>query len=184
MGRLILILGGARSGKSTFAEELAEELGGQQVLYVATADAGDAEMQRRIEMHRERRPAAWWTLEARAGVGRVILEHAGDVEVVLVDCLTVLVSNIIVDVDGMVTPDAEERMATEVDGLIACADQLPAHLIVVSNEVGMGLVPAYPLGRAYRDLLGRANQVLAQRADEVYFLVAGLPQKLKGRSTR
>ncbi len=181
MGQLILILGGARSGKSTFAEQLAQELGGEQVLYVATAEAGDEEMRQRIEKHRRERPAAWRTLEVQHGVGRAILRHAGEADVVLLDCLTLLISNLLVGVDDSVAPQAEDKIAAEVEDLIACARQLPGHFIIVSNEVGMGLVPAYPLGRAYRDLLGRANQTLVQKADEAYLLVAGIPQKLKGK---
>lgn len=179
MGRLILVLGGARSGKSTFAEQKAQELGGERVLYVATAHAGDEEMQRRIEKHRRERPAGWQTLEVQRNVGPAVLEYAGEAEVVLLDCLTVLVSNLLIGVDDTIAPEAEEKVAAEVNGLIDCAERLSGHLIVVSNEVGMGLVPAYPLGRTYRDLLGWANQALAQQADEVYLLVAGLPLTLK-----
>lgn len=179
MGQLTLVLGGARSGKSDFAQQLAQELGGEQVLYVATADAGDEEMQQRIEKHRQERPAAWRTLEVQRGVGPAILEQAGDAKVILLDCLTILVSNLVVGADDSVVSEAEDKVAAEVDGLRACAEQLPGHLIVVSNEVGMGLVPVYPLGRAYRDLLGWANQALARQADEVYLLVAGIPLGVK-----
>jgi adenosylcobinamide kinase/adenosylcobinamide-phosphate guanylyltransferase len=184
MGKLILILGGARSGKSTFAQGLAGELGGERVLYVATAEAEDEEMRRRIERHRRERPAGWGTLEARRNVGQAIQEGYGDAKAVLVDCLTVLVSNRLLAFEDAFAPEVEAAVMTEVEELAACAQIVPGSFIVVSNEVGMGVVPPYPLGRAYRDLLGKANQVLARRADEVYLLVAGLPLTLKGEQIR
>lgn len=182
MGQLTLVLGGARSGKSAFAERMAQELGGDQVLYVATAEAGDEEMRRRIEKHRRGRPAAWRTLEVQRDVGPAILEHAAGAQVVLLDCLTLLISNRLTEADEPFAPGIEDQVAAEIDGLTACAAQLTGHLVVVSNEVGMGLVPPYPLGRAYRDLLGWANQALAQHADKVYLLVAGIPQRIKASS--
>jgi adenosylcobinamide kinase/adenosylcobinamide-phosphate guanylyltransferase len=181
MGRLILVLGGARSGKSTFAQRRAGELGGEQVLFVATAGAGDEEMRQRIEKHRRERPAGWQTLEAPQDVGRAIAAaQGGAVKVVLVDCLTLLVANRLGSAEDPFAPEVEEGVAEEVQELAACAERLAGDLIVVSNEVGMGLVPPYPLGRAYRDLLGQANQALAQKADEVYLLVAGIPLAIKG----
>jgi adenosylcobinamide kinase/adenosylcobinamide-phosphate guanylyltransferase len=181
MGRLILVLGGARSGKSTFAQRRAGELGGEEVLFVATASAGDEEMRQRIEKHRRERPAGWQTLEAPRGVGRAIVAHGGTAKVVLVDCLTLLVANRLGDAEeNPFAPDVEADVAAEVQELAACAGRLAGDLIVVSNEVGMGLVPPYPMGRAYRDLLGQANQALAEKADEVYLLVAGIPLAIKG----
>jgi adenosylcobinamide kinase/adenosylcobinamide-phosphate guanylyltransferase len=180
MGRLILILGGARSGKSTYAQQLAGELGGEHVLYVATAEAGDEEMRQRIEQHRRERPASWDTLEARRDVGRSVLDGHGGALAVLVDCLTVLVSNRLLEFEDAFAAEAEAAVMTEVEELVTCARRVPGAVIVVSNEVGMGVVPPYPLGRAYRDLLGRANQALARQADIVHLLVAGLPLTLKG----
>ncbi len=180
MGRLILVLGGARSGKSTFAQRRARELGGEQVLFVATAGAGDEEMRQRIEKHRRERPKGWQTLEVSQDVGRAIAAHGGAAKAILVDCLTLLVANRLGGVEDPFAPEVEASVAAEVQELAACADRLAGALIVVSNEVGMGLVPPYPLGRAYRDLLGQANQALAQKADEVYLLVAGIPLAIKG----
>ncbi len=170
---LILVLGGARSGKSSYAQQLAQGLGRERVLYVATAEAGDEEMRERIERHRQGRPPGWRTLEAPRNVGQAIREQAGDAEVVLVDCLTMLVSNLLLEGAG------EDEVLAQVRELAGCAQRAP-HLIVISNEVGMGLVPPYPLGRAYRDLLGRANQLLAQSAGRVHLLVAGIPLIIKG----
>jgi adenosylcobinamide kinase/adenosylcobinamide-phosphate guanylyltransferase len=179
-GRLILILGGARSGKSAFAQQMAQELGGERVLFVATAEAGDEEMRQRIEQHRRERPEGWRTLEAQRDVGCAILEQAGDAEAILVDCVTMLVSNLLVEAGDPFVAEIETRVMSEVETLAACAEQLSGHFIVISNEVGMGLVPPYPLGRAYRDLLGKVNQVLARAADEVYLLIAGVPMPIKG----
>ncbi len=180
MGRLILVLGGARSGKSAFAQRMAQERGREHVLYVATAEAGDAEMQQRIEMHRRSRPAAWRTVEAPRDAATAILKHAQEARAVLLDCLTMLVSNRLVEADDVFAPELEAEIMAGVEALAACAQQLTADLIIVSNEVGLGLAPAYPLGRAFRDIVGRANQALAQRADEIYFLAAGIPMILKG----
>jgi adenosylcobinamide kinase/adenosylcobinamide-phosphate guanylyltransferase len=174
---LVLVLGGARSGKSRFALKLAQERG-ERVLFVATAAPGDEEMRRRIALHRRDRPAQWRTAEVLTGAGEAVLREAGDAQVVVVDCLTLLLSNLW---GGEEEPGEvlEEQVLSEVEGLVRAARGLPAHVIVVSNEVGLGLVPPYPAGRAYRDLLGLANQRLAQEAGEVYFLVAGLPLRLK-----
>jgi adenosylcobinamide kinase / adenosylcobinamide-phosphate guanylyltransferase len=180
MGRLILVLGGARSGKSTYAQRLAQAIGRERVLFVATAEAGDAEMAQRITKHRQERPAAWRTVEAPRQVGAAVCTYLGEARVVLVDCLTLLVSNIIVPVD--VTADlttATTAVKTEVDALLQVCRSGDVTCIVVSNEVGLGLVPDTPLGRVYRDLLGHANQVLAAHAQAVYFMVAGLAVEVK-----
>jgi len=176
----ILVLGGARSGKSQFAQNLARELGGK-VLFVATGEAKDEEMEQRITQHRRNRPSSWRTLEAPIRVAERIGQEAGDAEVIILDCLTLLISNLLVyEGDGEIDYyTAEEKMLTEVKQLIDCISKLDAHLIIVSNEVGSGLVPPNKLGRIYRDLLGRANQLLAENATEVYLLVAGIPLKIK-----
>jgi adenosylcobinamide kinase/adenosylcobinamide-phosphate guanylyltransferase len=175
--RLTLILGGARSGKSDYARRLAAERG-DRVLYVATAEPGDDEMAARIAAHRAERPAHWRTLEAAIHVGTAIRSEAGAAEVILIDCLTLLASNVIVPLPEPVA--AEAALIAEVDGLLAAYAASQAQWIVISNEVGLGLVPPFPLGRAYRDALGRANQRLAAAADEVVFMVAGLPMRVKG----
>ncbi|RME74975.1 MAG: bifunctional adenosylcobinamide kinase/adenosylcobinamide-phosphate guanylyltransferase [Chloroflexi bacterium] len=178
--KLILILGGARSGKSDYAEKLAAELGGSGVLYAATAEIKDEEMARRIEAHRRARPAHWRTVEAPRRVAAA-LSAVGDLPpVVLLDCLTLLVSNIILALEGEPQETVEAAVSAEIDELVALARDRQVTLIVVSNEVGLGLVPPYPLGRLYRDVLGRANQKLAAQADRVVFMVAGLPLVVKG----
>ena len=187
--RLILLLGGARSGKSTYAGRLAAQFG-DRVLYVATAQAGDGEMEARIAVHRQARMPTWQTVESPTGVGEAIRAAlaSGPMDAVLLDCLTLLVSNVILQgapeekldrVDEMV---AQERVAAELDGLLDAFHAGDVPWIMVSNEVGWGLVPPYPLGRVYRDLLGWANQRLAAEADQVYLMVAGLPLDIKALS--
>ncbi len=177
---LTLVLGGARSGKSAYAERLAARAGGR-ILYVATAEAGDDEMGERIVAHRAGRPAGWTTLEAPRDVGAAILARGTDYDVVLLDCLTLLANNVIVPLPEPISaPKAEAALKREVDGLMAAYTAGSAKWLVISNELGLGLVPPYPLGRVYRDALGRANQQLAGAADHVYFMVAGLPMVVKG----
>ena len=180
MGRLLLVLGGARSGKSAYAQQLAQELGGSHVLFVATAQAWDEEMTHRIAQHRQERPASWRTLEAPQHVGQAIALALEDATVVLVDCLTLLVSNTILRLSETPNPAmAAEAVQAELTALSQTCQANTATYIVVSNEVGLGLVPDNPLGRLYRDLLGRANQTLAAQAEAVYFMVAGLPVEVK-----
>ncbi len=179
MGELTLILGGVRSGKTAYAEEMARQLAGDDVLYVATAAAHDEEMQARIARHRAQRPPAWQTLEATHQVGATILARPAP-RVILLDCLTVLVSNVLLPFEDPFAQAASAAVTEEVEGLLRCADQVDAHFLVVSNEVGMGVVPPYPLGRAYRDLLGWANQAVARQAETVLLLVAGIPLTVKG----
>ena len=177
--RLTLILGGARSGKSAYAQKIAAERG-DPVLYAATAEAGDDEMARRIAAHRAERPAHWQTLEASLDVGAAIRLQANKNQIVLLDCLTLLANNVIVPLPEPVTEEtATQALKKEVDELMRVYHESNAQWIIVSNEVGLGLVPPYPLGRVYRDALGRANQQLAAIADEVILMVAGLAMKIK-----
>jgi adenosylcobinamide kinase/adenosylcobinamide-phosphate guanylyltransferase len=191
MTKIILILGGARSGKSTYAEELAKQLGGDAVLYVATSEVKDEEMQQRVEKHRTVRPPAWRTVEAQNKLGEKISKNLKDEKVVLIDCLTLFVSNTLLETTAPLEdafdppsadpfdPEIEDRLMQEMQILVKTYEQSSIDMIVVSNEVGLGLVPPYELGRAYRDMLGRANQFLASQVDEVVFLVAGIPMKIK-----
>jgi len=180
MAELILILGGARSGKTTFAQRLAQELAGDSVLFVATAEGRDEEMERRIAAHRRSRPATWRTVEAPQRVGEAIAAQRRGERIVLVDCLTLLVSNTILALgEEPDTSAAEAAVRAETDALLQAYRRGDATVIIVSNEVGLGLVPPYPLGRVYRDLLGMANQALAAQADRVYMLFAGIPVDLR-----
>lgn len=171
--------GGARSGKSRFAQELALKLG-EPVLYMATAAAGDEEMHQRIAEHQKERPATWRTLEVSTHIGSQIVQGLSGARVVIVDCITLLVNNIFNQFSERIGDSAiESEVIAEIDELMTCVDRLDASFIIVTNEVGLGLVPANKVGRLYRDLLGRANQRLAQRADEVYLMVSGLPLRMK-----
>jgi adenosylcobinamide kinase/adenosylcobinamide-phosphate guanylyltransferase len=172
----ILITGGARSGKSRFAQKLAAEAGGR-VLFVATAEAKDKDMRLRIEAHRESRPAGWKTLEAPLGISEIIDQHIGEAEIVVIDCITMLVANIMLQ--DAEKASAEELVLKEIKAIVDRMERLEATFILVTNEVGLGLVPDNELGRRFRDCLGRANQILAQHANEVYLMVAGIPNRLK-----
>ena len=177
---LILILGGARSGKSSYAQQMALDLGGPEVLFVATAEAYDDEMRLRIAAHQADRPAGWRTVEAPRRVAEQIAPAAESASVVLVDCLTLLASNALLSAGEDASPQqSEAEVLAEVDSLLAVCRSSDATWIMVSNEVGLGLVPPYPLGRLYRDALGRANQRIAAAADRVLFMVAGLPMRVK-----
>ncbi len=179
---LTLILGGARSGKSAHAQKLARERGGERVLFVATAQPLDDEMKARIEAHRRERPRGWRTLEAAHYAGDAAvqtLRREPGVALVVVDCLTLLVSNAVLALpESAQAAEAEAAALSEVEGLLAAYQRGTASWIVISNEVGLGIVPTSPLGRVYRDALGRANQRLAAQADEVLLMVAGLPMKV------
>ena len=173
MAKIIFITGGARSGKSRLAEELAERFGAP-LAYVATGQAGDAEMRERIARHQARRGPAWQTIEEPLDLAAVISRHDGRVKGMLVDCVTLWLANLLFRYD-----DARQVLA-EVAALAATFPALQTPIVLVSNEVGMGIVPENCLARAFRDLAGEANELLAKAADEVYVTFAGLPLKLKG----
>jgi adenosylcobinamide kinase/adenosylcobinamide-phosphate guanylyltransferase len=174
-----LILGGARSGKSTMAQELAAKAG-SPVLFVATAEAGDRDMEDRIEAHRRSRSPEWQTLEVTTHVGGSIARNMGTAGTVVVDCITLLVNNIFEEHSGETDAGVLENAVTaEIQELIDNIKRVDAWFIIVSNEVGLGIVPADRVSRIYRDLLGKANRMLAEHADEVYLLVAGIPVTIK-----
>lgn len=179
MPNLILVTGGARSGKSDFAEKLAGELGGNDVLFVATAEAGDEDMARRIAAHRLARPATWRTLEAAWEVG-LRLRPMAPARVILLDCLTLLVSNVLLRCGEDAADEvAQVAVEEEVRALLKAVSKSSGTVIVVTNEVGLGIVPMNRLARQFRDLLGRANATLAAAADQVFLLVSGIPIDIK-----
>ena len=175
--RGILILGGARSGKSRFAQVMAETLG-KKVLFVATGEPLDEEMKARIAEHKKNRPSTWKTIEAPYDAMEQIRQHSCGTDVVLLDCMTLLVSNLLGDKSSR--KNAEATVLSYIEKLAIFLSQMEASWIIVSNEVGMGLVPETKLGRAYRDILGKTNQLLAWQATEVYLMVSGIPVKIKG----
>ncbi|XWX04588.1 bifunctional adenosylcobinamide kinase/adenosylcobinamide-phosphate guanylyltransferase [Aggregatilineales bacterium SYSU G02658] len=176
-GRVILLLGGARSGKSRTAEQWAKARGGR-VLFIATAQAFDDEMRERIAQHRAERPPNWDTLEQPLHMSALPATLGYDV--IIVDCITLLASNALLALpEDCTQAEANAAVMVEIDALLRVASQSQATWLLISNEVGMGIVPPYRLGRLYRDALGSANQQLATHADEVYLLVAGIPWRLK-----
>jgi adenosylcobinamide kinase/adenosylcobinamide-phosphate guanylyltransferase len=175
----ILLTGGARSGKSKMAQELAAKAGGK-VLFVATATAGDDEMRQRIEEHRKARPKDWKTLEGTLHLGSQITKHSGGVKTIIIDCITLLVNNIFEECGENARAAAVERAVTaEIEELIKCMEKSRANFIIVTNEVGLGIVPGDRISRLYRDLLGKVNQMLAAKVNEVYLLVAGIAIRVK-----
>lgn len=167
-----LILGGARSGKSALAERLADR-SGREVVYVATAQAGDAEMAARIAHHRARRPPQWLCVEEPLHLADVLREHAREDRCILVDCLTLWLSNTLGDVDA-------DCFARERERLLDVWPALPGEVLMVSNEVGLGIVPLGELTRLFVDEAGRLHQSIAAASERVVFVAAGLPLVLKG----
>lgn len=173
---LTLILGGARSGKSRLAQRMAANA--PRVTYVATYRSGnDPEMAQRIERHRAARPASWQTIEEPLAVANIVERAATDSDVVLVDCLTIWLSNLLWEHRGAATHLVEETATAELHRIAATASR--CHIILVSNEVGSGVVPEHPVARVFRDLQGLVNQWAAEAADQVMLAVAGLPLYLK-----
>jgi adenosylcobinamide kinase / adenosylcobinamide-phosphate guanylyltransferase len=179
MSRITLILGGARSGKSSHAQSLAEATG-KAVTFLATAQALDEEMSVRIQKHKAERLASWITLEIPCDLAAQVPQIKSDV--VILDCITLLVSNLLMQ---FVRDDLVDEMPfmlavkKEIEDLIAAIHAQNQDWFIISNEVGLGLVPPYQMGRVYRDALGWANQRLARQADQVLFMVAGIPMIVK-----
>jgi len=199
---LVVITGGARSGKSGFAEKLAQE-SGLAAIFLATAHAGDPEMEKRIERHRRERPASFTTRETPLDPCPVLESEGSSGRIMLLDCFTVLLSNRLLreaDIcagngnggnpesaeseenaleNALLLEEAAERTREYVEQLARAFIDSPSPVLLVTNEVGMSLVPDNPLGRVFRDLAGRANQLMASRAGQVWFLVSGIPWRLK-----
>jgi len=171
MGKVTLILGGARSGKSSFALALAKKY--SKVAFVATCDGLDREMRERIKKHRACRPRHWTTFEKNKDIASALDSMQNDFDCVIIDCLTLWVSNL------LLAKNKEEKILQEAVAILASLKKKKARTIIVSNEVGLGLVPANRLGRKFRDIAGRVNQLAAGEADEVFFIVSGIPTKIK-----
>lgn len=181
MTELTMVLGGSRSGKSRHALKLAQRYG-SDILFIATGEARDEEMVRRIQEHRQARPASWRTIEEPLALVDVLPSAKADA--LLIDCLTLWVSNQLLRLwteDGGPHAYAAIRRAVEnaTGDLLDCLTQLKTPVIIVSDEVGHSIVPDNPMGRLFRDLLGWANQQLASQAERVFYLVAGIPLEIK-----
>ncbi|MFH1228691.1 MAG: bifunctional adenosylcobinamide kinase/adenosylcobinamide-phosphate guanylyltransferase [Planctomycetota bacterium] len=178
MKKFILITGGARSGKSHYAVEMARKLAAppatHRVVYVATACFRDEEMEKRIEAHKKARPAEWQTVEENKNVDTVIFNLKGLSEIVVIDCLTMLVSNLMLELNN------QEQILKRLESVFRMINDSDMTVILVTNEVGSGIVPETVLGRDFRDLAGKANQMAAAAADEVYLMVTGIPLRIKG----
>lgn len=178
-----LVTGGARSGKSRHAERLAAN--SERVLYIATSKIFDDEMETRIQHHRDSRPAHWRTVEQYRELNTVINEQNDAQEAVLLECITTLITNVMFDAAGDQPEDdwdfvlMEQVVNQQIDILLAACSASPAQVILVTNEVGMGIVPENRLARHFRDIAGRVNQRLAQSADEVWLVVSGIGVKIK-----
>ncbi len=188
MGKLVLVTGGARSGKSTFAEAEVRKLN-QKTAYIATGIAFDEAMKSRIEKHVAQRPSTWTTYEKPTQVHEIINEVSHEHDVVLLDCITVLITNTLfqdqIDFDGIdeKTVDlTEERIHNDIKMMIEMFRQTDMTVYLVTNEVGSGIVPENRLARIFRDFAGRTNQYIASIADEVYCVISGIPMKIKGQS--
>ncbi|HBU08149.1 MAG TPA: bifunctional adenosylcobinamide kinase/adenosylcobinamide-phosphate guanylyltransferase [Candidatus Omnitrophica bacterium] len=172
MSEFIFILGGARSGKSAYALNLAKEKS-RKVLYIATAEAGDSEMKSRISKHKASRPRYWKTIEEPLDLIAALKKHKHKYEVIIIDCLTLYLSNL------MHKGLTQGAVIKRIKDAAAYIKAMRESVVVISNEVGLGIVPENKLAREFRDIAGLANQIMAKAADEAVFIQAGIPLKLK-----
>lgn len=186
---MILITGGARSGKSGLAESIAKNIveeSGERVLYIATSLVFDAEMAERVEKHKRMRPDSWDTYEGYRDLGLLIQHKCGDYGVILLECITTMLTNLLFDETGDLPPEKmdfvelEQSLNRQIDRLLAGCRDSQCEVVIVTNELGLGIVPENRLARHFRDIAGRVNQRLAQQADEVHFVVSGIDMKIKG----
>jgi len=171
--KIVFILGGARSGKSTFAVKLAQESGKKKIAFIATARALDNEMKKRIALHREFRPSNFKTFEEPHNLVALLEKIADKFDVIVIDCLTLFVCNL------LMKKYTEKKIIIEMEKVLAVLEKIKIKSIIISNEVGLGIVPGNKLGREFRDIAGRVNQLTAQKAKNVFFMVSGLPWRIK-----
>ena len=186
MSKIILVTGGARSGKSGFAESLCKARN-NSTAYIATSVAFDDEMKERVRKHKESRPQEWQTYEIYKDIYTIIDEISQKHSTVILDCITLLVNNLMfvdgIDIDNATEQEInelEEYIKDQVRKMIEEVKKTDLYFVMVTNEIGLGVVPSYKLGRVYCDFVGRINQMLGQLSDEVYFTVCGIPTKIKG----
>lgn len=186
MAEIILVTGGARSGKSGYSESLAKNLG-ENILYIATAIPFDGEMKNRIAKHQKTRPKSWETYEGYEDLYKKILTCGEKYDGILLDCITVMITNIMFghknfdenNISLDIMDEIELHIKKQLSALMEVVKDVNVPLIMVTNEVGSGIVPESKIGRVFRDLAGRINQFIAQQADSVYLLVSGIPVKVK-----
>lgn len=185
MGKIILVTGGARSGKSKFAEDLTASLS-DKVCYIATSEPFDEEMKDRIKKHIKQRPSHWKTIEAYEGLSNVVDEISRNYKVGMLDCITVMVNNLMyhskIDFENAkheVIDGFEKKIVNEISELIISIKKNSIDFIIVTNEIGLGIVPENRYVRIYRDIIGRVNQYIAKNSDEVYLIVSGISVPIK-----
>lgn len=173
MGKITFILGGARSGKSSYALKLAKAGRGKRIAFIATCKPSDNEMKKRIALHKKARPAHWQTFEEPADISLLLKRIGAEFDVIIIDCLTLLLA------EFMLKRLKKNEIENKISGLSAALKKIKARSIVVSNEVGLGIVPENKLARDFRDIAGRMNQLVAGRADNVFVLISGIPWRIK-----
>ncbi|MDY6935921.1 MAG: bifunctional adenosylcobinamide kinase/adenosylcobinamide-phosphate guanylyltransferase [Spirochaetota bacterium] len=173
MAKLIFITGGARSGKSSFALEIAKSIE-RDKLFLATCIPQDEEMKRRVRLHKQERPSSWRTIEANKGLASVLRKEVESDIVIILDCLTLFVSAMLVE------GKEEEKIKSEVREIVRIIKKGKSTVIIVTNEVGLGLVPDNKLSRDFRDIAGFCNQIVASGSDEAYFMISAIPLQIKG----
>ncbi|CAG7840880.1 cobinamide kinase [Clostridium novyi B str. ATCC 27606] len=186
MGKIILVTGGARSGKSNYAENIAKDIEGK-ILYIATSIPFDDEMKHRVKKHKESRPEVWDTYEGYKDLDIVVREKNSLYDGMLLDCVTIMTSNFMFDyigdkigeADNITLDKVEKKIITNFEKLLNEVNKGNSTMILVTNELGYGIVPENKLARVYRDIIGRINQYIASRASEVYLVVCGIPMKVK-----
>lgn len=182
MGKIVLVTGGSRSGKSAFAEQYAAKFG-KKIAYVATAQVYDDEMQHRVDLHQARRPSEWQTYECPFAAEKAVSEAGACHDMILFDCITLYITNVLLaDYREHEIAKHYEVVETAIHKLIESAKKIEATTVFVTNEVGSGIVPGDALSREYRDLAGLANQLIANEAEEVYLVTCGIATELKQRA--
>ncbi len=172
MAKITFILGGARSGKSSYALELAKKHKGK-IAFIATCQPFDAEMKQRIAWHKKTRPSHWQCFEEYQDIAALLQQAGNKFDLIIIDCLTLLVTNL------MLAGNPEERIEKIINNILLKLKNIRGKSILVSNEVGLGIVPVNKLGRDFRDIAGKINQLAAKKADEVFFMVSGIPWRIK-----
>jgi len=174
MNKIMFIIGGCRSGKSTYALQTAEKVPAQRKIYIATCVPQDDEMKQRVAMHQTARSKSWTTVEEPLRLPEAIVQNSRRADVIVIDCLTLWVNNLLMETDD------EKQIEETISQLIDTLDKATGQIVIVSNEVGAGIVPENRLARQYRDIMGLANQAVAKTADKVIWMVAGIPVTVKG----
>ena len=172
MKKIVFLTGSVRSGKSNFALKLTEKAG-KKVSFIATCAPKDKEMKRRIKLHRKERPKSWETIEEYSDLSRAVKNISKGTDVVIIDCITLLISNL------MMLNKTQEDILGSIDKFLKAIRKRKISAVIVSNEVGWGIVPVNKLARDYRDIAGKVNQIMAKESDEAYVMISGIPLKLK-----